>query len=175
MKKRLVSLLAALALLCAGCSGSKSPAGQEELSVWFLNPIPAGDNSFWGSLGHRDDSLLTPRPWDVDADSPTVPALMDRLLAGPGEDNGARSPFPPGTALRGWSVRDGLATVDLSEAYGSLSGVQLSLADSCIVLTLCQLPGVERVYLTVDGRPRPFQDRVLTPDDFLFSLDDQGA
>ena len=172
MKKRLISLAAVLALLCAGCTGGKTPAGTGALSVWFLGPAPTIDNSFFASLGHRRNAVLTAQPCTLPADAPAIPALMGRLLSGPDEDSGARSPFPNHTALRGWSLEDGLATVDLSEAYGSLSGAQLSLADSCVVLTLCQLPDVERVYLTVDGRPRPFQDRVLTPDDFLFSLDE---
>ena len=57
--------------------------------------------------------------------------------------------------------------IDLSEAYGGLSGADLTLADGCIVLTLCQLSEVERVYLTVEGRPRPFRDQLLSAADFL--------
>lgn len=58
-------------------------------------------------------------------------------------------------------------SVDLSEAYSGLAGVELSLADGCIVLTLCQLEGVEEVYITVEGRPRPFRDQVYTREDFM--------
>ena len=172
MKRRLFALWAALALLlCAACAGSRDSAREGEMSVWFLRPAPAVDNSFFASLGHREDSLLIAQPCHIDADASAIPALMERLLAGPGEDGRALSPFPSRTTLRGWSLRDGLARVDLSDSYGSLSGAPLALADSCIVLTLCQLPDVERVYLTVAGRPRPFRDQVLTPGDFLFSLD----
>ena len=67
-----------------------------------------------------------------------------------------------------------MVTLDLSEAYGGLSGVELTLADACIVLTLCRLEDVEAVYLTVDGRPRPFRDQVLTPADFLLEEGEPG-
>ncbi len=50
----------------------------------------------------------------------------------------------------------------------------MTLADACIVLTLCRLEDVEAVYLTVDGRPRPFRDQVLTPADFLLEEGEPG-
>ena len=93
---------------------------------------------------------------------------MALLLSGPESDR-LVSPFPPGAALRRWSLDDGVADVDLSEAYEGLSGAELTLADGCIVLTLCQLEEIEAVYLTVEGHPRPFRDQVLTPEDFLLN------
>ena len=57
--------------------------------------------------------------------------------------------------------------MDLSEGYNGLSGIDLTLADSCIVLTLTQLEEVDRVYLTVEGEQRPFRDSVLTAADFV--------
>lgn len=101
----------------------------------------------------------------------TVEGLVRLLLSGP-EDDELISPFPRGTALRKWWMEDGVANIDLSEAYGGLSGADLSLADGCIVLTLCQIEGVKAVYIMVEGRPRPFRDQVLLPSDFLL---DNGA
>ena len=42
--------------------------------------------------------------------------------------------------------------VDLSEQYGALADISLSLADYSIVLTLSQAEGVEEVEITAGGR-----------------------
>lgn len=165
MRKKLLTLTLALALLCGACGGEKPEAGQgeDQVELWFLSgsqPDPAS------ALGRE----LRPRPEGEDG----VAGLMELLLAGP-ESPELKSPFPGNTQLKGWSIEGDQVTLDLSEAYGGLSEVDLSLADGCIVLTLCQLPEVRQVYLTVEGRPRPFRDQVLSADDFLLETGSQGA
>ncbi|WP_251447212.1 GerMN domain-containing protein [Vermiculatibacterium agrestimuris] len=164
MKKRLAAALLALSLLCAACS--HRPGRDEE--------PPEGQYAFYfiTASGRRDDAALD-REFREPSSGGTVEGLMTLLLSGPESDSLA-SPFPSGTALRGWSISDGVAAVDLSEAYEGLSGAELTLADGCIVLTLCQLEGVEAVYLTVEGHPRPFRDQVLEPSDFLLRNTLQG-
>ena len=64
---------------------------------------------------------------------------------------------------------DGLGRLDLSGQYGGLTGVDLTVADACLALTLSQAPGVETVYVTVEGGEipyRPIQD--LGAGDVLF-------
>lgn len=158
MRRRLSAFTLALALLllCAACTGRGSE-GQA-----------SGDYTFWFAAGQADADgavLATETRTVATADDPAQ-ALLQLLLAGPKRET-LLSPFPAGLTVRSVSVTDGVATVDLSEGYGGLSGVELTLADSCIVLTLCQLEGIDAVYLTVDGAPRPFRDQVLTPEDFL--------
>lgn len=157
MKERLTALTLALGLLCTGCVPGTDKDSPEpgELAVWFLNP----ENGETGSA-------LACEYRRVDGDRGEMEGLLTLLLSGP-ESQGLTSPFPRGTSLKGCRVEGDMALVDLSETYGGLSGADLSLADGCIVLTLCQLPKVERVYLTVEGQPRPFRDQVLSPNDFL--------
>ena len=76
--------------------------------------------------------------------------LMRMLLAGP-EDMGLKSPFPEGTELRSVRISGGRAIVDLSAVYANLSGIELSMADYCITLTLTQIPEVRSVQTTVNG------------------------
>jgi len=157
MRKRLPALALALALLCSGCAaGGKGQAPAEgEVQVWFL----ANEN---GAEGSALASEFRAPP-----QGETVEGLMALLLSGP-EGEGLRSPFPAGTRLRGWELgEDGTLRLDMNETYGGLNGAELTLADGCVTLTLCRLPRVERVYLTVEGRPRPFRDQVLGPGDFL--------
>lgn len=86
---------------------------------------------------------------------------MECLLSGPVSDDLA-SPFPEGVYLLSQpTVEEGVCRVNLSEKYGGLSGVELTLADYCIVLTLCQVPGVEAVSIDVEGSPIPYRDRQL--------------
>lgn len=157
MRKRLLTLVLTLLLLCAACVPGTSMDGpaEGEAAVWFL----AGEN---GTAG----AALAPEFRPLPQSGAEGEALLGLLLSGP-EEPGLNSPFPGGTALKSLRIEGDLALVDLSEAYGGLSGVDLSLADGCIVLTLCQLTGIERVYLTVESGPRPFRDQVLSPSDFL--------
>ena len=156
MRKRLFWAALALLLLCTACT----PTQTEE-------PTEGGYILYFVSVENRaDGAALATEGRDLPPEAEEAEGLLTLLLAGP-EGSALRSPFPAGTALRGVRVEESTAYVDLSEAYGGLTGVDLTLADGCVVLTLCQLEGVEAVYLTVEGRSRPFRDQVLTPADFL--------
>lgn len=169
--RRLTALALALALLCAGCGkkGQEGP-GAEEYPVCFVS------GAKYQAEGETTPAAGPVVDWEyraLPAGQRALDGLIRVLLAGP-EGEGLASPFPRGTSLRGWRQESGVVTLDLSEAYGGLSGVELTLADACIVLTLCRLEDVEAVYLTVDGRPRPFRDQVLTPADFLLEEGELG-
>jgi hypothetical protein len=86
-------------------------------------------------------------------------AAMTALIAGPNADELAvdpsmRSVVPDGTRLLGLSVKDGIATVDLSrefESGGGTTSVLYRLAQ--VVYTLTQFPTVQSVVLELDGEP----------------------
>ena len=158
MRKRLFCCLLALVLLSSACTQAEQKRGEERnpYELYFLS----------GETG-----ALTWETALLPAEGDEVEGLLTFLLAGP-QTLGLTSPIPRGTFLRSWSLKDGLVTVDLSELYGGLSEVTLSQADGCIVLTLCQLESIDRVYITVEGRARPFRDKVYSAADFLL---DSGA
>lgn len=169
--KRLMILMLVLALLCAGCG--ERGHGEVETEEYPVCFVTGEETAEGGDGGIASKSVVD---WEYHALPPgqrALDGLIRTLLAGP-EGEGLASPFPRGTSLRGWRQENGVVTLDLSEAYGGLSGVELTLADACIVLTLCRLEDVEAVYLTVDGRPRPFRDQVLTPADFLLEEGEPG-
>lgn len=162
--RTLAALVLAVVLLSAGCGEKQTaetpPEGQ--YSVYFIASQSSPDS---GALAYEFRTLPPGRG--------AVDGLLRLLLAGP-ESTGLNSPFPRGTTLRSWRVDGDQAVVDLSEAYEGLSGVDLSLADGCIALTLFQLEGIDSVYLTVEGRPRPFRDRVLRASDLLLENSPEG-
>ncbi len=99
--------------------------------------------------------------------TPTPEQLLLALLNGPKDDH-LRSPFPQGLSLRR-CVQDGThIIVDFSEQYSGLSDISLTLADYCVVLTLCQLDGIDSVEITASGRPIPYRShQVLTRDEVM--------
>ena len=158
--KRLIGLIlsAALALtVLAGCVLPKQNE-QEGLRLWFLMDL-------------TDWTLSAAAMASCDYQgTETVPAVMAAMLAGPTADSDLISPIPQGTVLQGWSLNNGILHIDLSRPYGDLVGVDLTLADYCLTLTLAQLEGVEGVYITVNGADIPYRDRrILYADDVLFS------
>lgn len=158
MKKRVVLLAALLLALITGCLAQD---GQEEggLRLWFATPGEEQSRqvaSALGSCGYEGAG--------------TVSAMLRALLAGPPQDSGLAPVIPSGTQVVGWSMEGRIAHVELSDAYGSLSGVDLTLADYCITLTLCQLRGVDGVRITVSSGGPAFQERrVLREGDVIFS------
>lgn len=157
MSRAAVKLLcAALALaLCWGCAPA-APAEDEGLKLWFP------------TQGRQLTAALDSCPYEGAA---TVPAMLDALLAGPPEEETElAAPIPAGTRVLSWSVEQRVAHVELSAAYAGLVGVDLTLADYCITLTLAQLPGVDGVRVTASGAGQSYRERhVLYPGDVLFS------
>lgn len=173
MKGKLWALLLALILLCAACvspgSGREGP-GEGEYMV-YCAVIPQEDGAL---KGRTDSAALRYEYRTLPEGSGEVEGLFSLLLTDPGDPE-LTAPIPAGIALRAWRLEGSVLTLDLSEAYNGLSGVELTLADSCIVLTLCQLNGVDSVYLTVEGRPRPFRDQIMTASDFLLDNTLEGV
>ena len=93
--------------------------------------------------------------------------LLEALLLPP-EDPLLLSPFPNGTQVQELSISGKRAYVDFSANYGRLSGIELSLADYCVALTLTQLDGVNAVTITANGHEIPYRrTQLLTAADTL--------
>lgn len=164
MKKNAVWLLAALLLaLASGCAGA-GPEEEQGLKLWF--PTDPNQEQLSAAL----DSCL------YQGESQSIPSLLSALLTGPPpEETELISAIPAGTRVLSWSVEDRVANVDLSAAYAELVGIDLTLADYCITLTLAQLPGVDGVRITANGGGQSYRDRqALYPEDVLFSGEEEA-
>ena len=142
-RKRQLSFVLILLLLMTACGGGEEKREEEGARLWFAVDDRQAD------YGHGP--ALESQPYEGEL---RPEALLAALLAGP-EQEGLRSPFPRGVSLRQcqWDEeRPGILLVDLSEQYGALADISLSLADYSIVLTLSQAEGVEGVEITTGGR-----------------------
>ena len=150
----LLAVLAVLCLLCACRSKEEAPQSEDGVFLYFVD-----SQSGTGSILKREvynGSKI-----------PTVRELVTALLAGPGGEL-LHSPFPVNTSLRSWSLKDGVLTLDMSEHYGGLSGIDLTLADYCLTLTLCQIERVQQVRILVAGEELSYRAHgILDPSEVV--------
>lgn len=83
-----------------------------------------------------------------------VAKTLEALLA-TGDESNTDSAIPAGTTLQSVKVKDGLATVDLSEDFKMLNkkgDTTQSLAQQQIRAALAQFPSIQKMRVTVDGK-----------------------
>ncbi len=156
MRKRIAAFLLAFVLLPALSGCAKQGQGAEKgktydlyYEVRDLNDVCGGD-----ALGKEHTSVETKITKNTGRLART---LLNRLLAGP-KTKRLEKTIPDGTILLSLKLNKSHATVNLSASYGSLSGIGLSLADYCITLTLCQIPEIRTVSVTVQGQELAYRD-----------------
>lgn len=161
MKKLLCLVLAVLTVLsAAGCGSVEETV--EGLSLYTLTHAEARPGG--------DIITASVVPWNELPDERLEQAkvVMELLM------QSENSPLPTGTLLRSVEIAGSTAYVDLGGAYTSLSGVDLTIADYCITLSLTQLTGVYAVRIMAEGREshRRAKQVLLAGDALLSSMDD---
>jgi len=128
------------------------------IESYFEGKFAPFDLYFFDQTGH----VLVPEPVYLPRGEQTATNLVKGLLAGPGRDiaDVVRSAFPLGTDLD-LSVtvsESGVAEVPLNGDVLKLPPDQLNRAMAELAWTLRQVPGVDRVRMTVDGVPVSLPD-----------------
>ncbi len=170
MKRRYLLLLSALAALLALCSCAEhaQEADESGYEMYFLAEpgVSGGD-----AIAARSERYVPDETMEVEE---CARALVEQLLSDP-QETSLRSPVPEGTTLQSLTIAGRRAQLDFSAQYGRLSGIDLSLADYCVTLTLTQLPGVNAVSITANGRELPYRKtQVLLAADTLLSSRESG-
>ena len=99
--------------------------------------------------------------------------VLERYWAGP-QRSGLKTPLPAGLQLQAVEFGGGRLNIDVSSTYRTLSGVDLTLADSCLTMTLAQLEGVYAVMVTVNGKTLEYRsDQELRMRDILLSTQEE--
>ncbi len=171
MKKTFLVLLAALSLafVGAGCndvgsqkpgeSASATPAPADATVTPQAETVTPGTPTPETPRSHAviyvvnknakgDQDELTPQT--VALADPQTPArdAVDALLQAPG------SPLAPGTALRGITINDGLATLDFSQSPVNETGGEGGQGEALTALgrTLGQFPEIRQFQIKVKGQ-----------------------
>jgi hypothetical protein len=105
---------------------------------------------------HTDDSGLVPVLRDVAQTQAVGAAAMTALLSGPNADELGADPamytwIPAGARFLGLTIDAGIATVNLSAAFGTGSGDAAIGSYAQVVYTLTQFPTVTGVAFQLDG------------------------
>lgn len=168
MRRRKTFLFAflVLSLLLAACVRSGGTEGENSYTIYYpaaeLRDVPGEDAIVARTVQLPDADTLTQEE--------LAQRLLERLLAD-APDAGVRAPMPGGTTLLSLSVLGNWAQVDFSRQYARLAGIDLTLADYCVTLTLTQLDGVNAVSITSGGRELPYREtQTLTAADPLLSM-----
>lgn len=114
--------------------------------------------------GHQTGLVPIQRPR---SETPTLQALLARLLKGPTDAEAAQgltTAINTGPSLIKVVVFDGVATVDLTEDFGTIRGQEQVLATAQIVMTATSFPGVSAVQISLAGTLTavPLADGTLT-------------
>ena len=169
MKRRYL-LLTALAVLLGLCSCAARAQEQDE-SGYELYYLAEPGVSGGDAIAARSERYVPDETMTVEE---CARALVEQLLSDPRETS-LRSPVPEGTTLQSLTIAGRRARLDFSAQYGRLSGIDLSLADYCVTLTLTQLPDVNAVSITANGRELPYRKtQVLLAADTLLSSRESG-
>ena len=167
MKRYLIVFLAALLLAATACAPDS--VNEEQgivMPIYFLAPADAVRG---GDILHCSmEPLELEEGASVDE---LATAIVKRLLSG-SLDGTLSSPFPKDAALLSLTIRNARAYVDLS-GITRMDGIDLTLADYCLTLSLTAIEGIESVAVTGNGRLLAQQPRrIFYPHDVLLSSDD---
>ncbi len=167
MRRGILFLLcAALAWQLCACASSQAGSGGEDSYVLYfcrkdLSAVQGGDALGGESVEIQNSGAME----TVDL----AGELMRRLFNGP-DDEALESPFPPGAQFLSCGLSGTRMVVDVSASYATLSGVELTLADYCITLTLTQISDISSVEITVLGEPLAYREQqIFTADDVLLT------
>ena len=106
---------------------------------------------FLGTTGH-----LVPVARDVAVSAPDLTTVLDALVAGPTQTEaaaGLQSALPTDTVVLGATVTGGVATVNMSSAFGQLVGPPQIEAVAQVVFTASALSAVKGVTFQLSGQP----------------------
>lgn len=163
MARRMILLLLVLSFLFTwGCTEMPSEADMEA-PVRFYYKV--SDDHYGAAAGAIEYEL-----YDAEGHETNYDRILTVYFQGP-QSGSLVAPFPKATGLRGVWLDGGTMHIDLSDDFGLLSGIDLTLACSCITMTCLQFPGVEAVTIRSLGRLLENKDSITMNADSLILKD----
>lgn len=156
MKKRVIVLLAALCLLVSGCAANTAASPvPESISVYrVLSP----DYQTGGKLLQED--RVVPKT----SGSPVAQAAA--ALAEKPQSEHLQCPLPDDVMILDAVRGENSVTVYLNTEYLKISGIEKTITDACITLTMCSISGIDFVSICVGSEV--IEDKLDSEDFLLF-------
>ncbi|MBQ8541013.1 MAG: GerMN domain-containing protein [Clostridia bacterium] len=137
--KKLISIMLALAL-CFMCTACFNSTETKSINIYFksaeTNELSVNEIKYSGSQNTVDMANFA----------------LSHLISGPDDSDFVKT-LPENTNLLSLTVKDSVANVDFSEDFATYTGIDELLARFSVVRTLCDIPGISKVSITVKGMP----------------------
>lgn len=164
--KKLLSIL--LAVCCClgilGCS-QKDKAPENSATVYLKREKPV-----FGAA----DGVIAPVYMDISGQSQDPAQLLGKYLRGvPGE--GFVSPFPKGLFLISFKLEGLTAKVILSDGIAELTGMDLTVALTCLTQTVMSLTGCREVIISAATALLDGEKFITLSQDSFLLVDDSGV
>ena len=152
MKRAAAAVLAAVLLGLTAC-GQQTGGQTGSLRLYYPASLSARDKSTGGADAITSAQVSWKKVTGDDRGRQQQAQYIMELLLGECKVSGFTSPIPEGTTVRSCTVTGGTVSVDFSSEYDRLTGIDRTVADYCVTLSLLQLTGIYAVRLTVMGKP----------------------
>lgn len=82
-----------------------------------------------------------------------------------------KKPIPDEIKIKNIKLKDGILTINFSESYKQLTGASEILRRACVVKTLCQIEGINKVEYNIENQPLMYSELnpvgAMTGNDFI--------
>lgn len=157
IKKIAICLAALLLLTISGCENGD--VEKYKAKLYFLNNEGT-------RLEIEEREILMPK-----ADGSLANLILTELIKGPTRAD-LKQVIPAETTVLRINVEEGIATVDFSKAFHFEQEIDSIFARTAVVSTLCEIPGIEKVKILVDGKDLCATDgtvvRTMSMDDIVY-------
>lgn len=153
MKKVFLSLLIALSLFLSACGPDPAIDAESCISVYRLVKAEY----------RTDGELIRAETMSAEAGSNAVLGAAYALKSVP-DSSELVSALPQNVSISSAVLTGRIADVCVSDSYEELEGADKTIADSCITLTMCSIPGVD--YVSIHTKDEPM-GTLLSTEDFI--------
>lgn len=156
MKKRLIPILIALGVLTAGCTANTvSSPSPESIAIYrVLTPDYQSDGN-----------LLLSETLALDTSEASVLQAAEALSATPQSEK-LQCPLPSDVKILDAVKNANYVTVYTNSEYLDVNGIEKTIMDCCITMTMCSIEGVDFVTICVGSEV--IEDKLSTEDFLLF-------
>lgn len=157
MKKHIFRILIALCVLLCACGKEKAPV------------VSTGSFSVYRELRteyQTNGELLRAEKVSLSAGDNPIEKAVEALGSTP-EGDTLQCPIPSYVKIMGAELKDNCVTVTMNTAYLDVTGIDKSVLDGCITLTMCSIENVDYVNICVGSEV--IASRLKTDDFLMFN------